>query len=96
MDFNDAMVSELADLARLHFNDQQKSEIKKDLQRMIQFVDKLNVLDTKGVVPLLHMSENVNVLRDDIVMGCISREKGLKNATVHNEKFFNAPKVIRK
>ena len=96
MEVNDEMVTKLADLARLHFNDQQKFEIKKDLQLMIQFVDKLYELDTKGVVPLLHMSENVNILRDDIVNGSISREEGLKNAALHNEMFFKVPKVIKK
>jgi len=90
------MVDKLADLSRLHFDDPQKAAIKKDLQRMIQFVEKLNELDTTGVEPLLHMSDNVNVLRDDEVKGSISREEGLRNAAVHDEQFFKVPKVIHK
>ena len=96
MEVNDALVDKLANLARLQFNDTEKAGIKNDLQRMIQFVEKLNELDTTGVVPLLHMSENVNVLRDDIVKGSISSKEGLKNAPIHDDKFFKVPKVIKK
>ena len=63
---------------------------------MISFVEKLNALDTTGVAPLLHLSENVNVLRDDEVKGSISREEGLKNAALHDKQFFKVPKVIKK
>ena len=96
MEVNDALVEKLADLSRLHFNDKEKEDIKKDLQRMIAFVEKLNELDTTGVPPLLHMSENSNILREDIVNGSISREEGLKNAGLHDGLFFKVPKVIRR
>ena len=96
MDVNDALVEKIANLARLKFDDSEKEAIKNDLQKMIQFVEKLNELDTTGVEPLLHMSDNVNVLRADEVKGSISREEGLKNAATHDELFFKVPKVIKK
>jgi aspartyl-tRNA(Asn)/glutamyl-tRNA(Gln) amidotransferase subunit C len=96
MEVNDAMVENLAKLARLQFNEQEKEIIKKDLQRMISFVDKLNELDTTGVEPLLHMTDAVNVLREDEVKGSISREEGLKNAPDTDGVFFKVPKVIKK
>ena len=96
MEVNDQMFEKLADLARLHFDETQKKIIQKDLQNMIQFVEKLNELDTTGVEPLLHLSENINVLREDEVKGSISREDALKNAPLHDGKFFKVPKVIRK
>ena len=96
MEVNDALINNLAQLARLEFNDAEKDEIKNDLQKMIAFIDKLNELDTTGVEPLLHMSENVNVLREDEVKGSISREDALKNAPIHNDQFFKVPKVIKK
>ena len=46
MEVNDALIENLANLARLEFNDEQKQLIKKDLQRMISFVEKLNEMDT--------------------------------------------------
>jgi aspartyl-tRNA(Asn)/glutamyl-tRNA(Gln) amidotransferase subunit C len=96
MEVNDALVEKLANLARLQFNDIEKENIKNDLQRMIQFVEKLNEVDTTGVEPLLHMSEEVNVLRDDKVQGSISRAEGLQNAPVHDGEFFKVPKVIKR
>lgn len=96
MEVNDALVDKLANLARLQFNDSEKVGIKNDLQKMIQFVEKLNELDTTGVVPLLHMSDNMNVLREDVVQGSSSIEEGLKNAPLYDQHFFKVPKVIKK
>ena len=96
MEVNDALVDKLANLARLQFEDSEKAGIKNDLQRMIQFVEKLNELDTTGVAPLLHMSDNINVLREDEIKGSISNELALKNAPLHDDQFFKVPKVIKK
>jgi aspartyl-tRNA(Asn)/glutamyl-tRNA(Gln) amidotransferase subunit C len=96
MEVNDVLVEKLAHLARLEFNAQEKEEIKTDLQRMIRFVDKLNELDLEGTEPLLHLSANINVLRDDEVKGSVSRVEALKNAPAHDDKFFKVPKVIKK
>lgn len=90
------MVEKLAHLARLKFNEEEKQEIKTDLQRMISFVEKLNELNLDGVEPLLHLSDEVNVLRDDEIKGSVSREDALKNAPLHNEEFIKVPKVIKK
>ena len=90
------LVDKIAHLARLQFNDTEKASIKNDLQKMIAFVEKLNELNTTGVAPLLHMSDNVNILREDEVNGSISREEGLKNAPLHDNQFFKVPKVIKK
>ena len=96
MEVNDAMVEKLAHLSRLLFNETEKAEIKNDLQRMIAFVEKLNELDLDNVEPLLHMSDEVNILRDDVVKGSVSRLQALQNAPLHDEQFFKVPKVIKK
>ena len=82
MEVNDVMVNKLATLSRLHFDESGKESIKNDLQKMIAFVEKLNELDTTGIAPLLHMSDNINVLKED--------------ASKHDETFFKVPKVISK
>ena len=96
MEVNNELVEKLANLSRLKFDEVQKESIKADLQSMIQFVEKLNELDTTGVEPLLHMSDNINVLREDEVKGSIERSEGLKNAPVQDGVFFKVPKVIKK
>jgi len=96
MEVNDELVSHLANLSRLHFNEEEKKEIREDLQRMISFVDKLNELDTEGLEPVLHMSSEVNRLRKDEVKGSVTAEEALKNAAGSFGHFFTVPKVIRK
>ena len=96
MEVTTAMVDKLARLSRLKFNESEKKEIASDLERMIKFVEKLNELDLEGVEPMLHMSDQVNVLREDVIEGSTTRELALKNAPVHDEKYFKVPKVIRK
>lgn len=96
MEVNDELVNNIALLARLEFEAEEKEEIKADMQKMISFIEKLNELDTTGVAPLLHMSDNVNVLREDEIKQTITREEALSNAPLHDEQFFKVPKVIKK
>jgi len=94
MEVNIALVDKLANLARLQFAEEEKELIRQDLQRMIGFVDKLNELNTEGVEPLLHMTEAVNMLREDVVEGSVPRETALKNAPATDGVYFKVPKVI--
>jgi len=96
MEVNDLLVEKLASLARLSFDEAEKAAIRDDLQQMISFVEKLQEVNTDGVAPLLHMSGNTNILREDIVRGSIPREEGLKNAPDSDGTFFKVPKVIKK
>jgi aspartyl-tRNA(Asn)/glutamyl-tRNA(Gln) amidotransferase subunit C len=96
MEVNDELVDKLSNLAQLTFEPGEKAGIKKDLQKMIAFIEKLNELDTTGVEPLLFMTDEVNILRADEVKGSITREQGLLNAPLKDDQFFRVPKVIRK
>ncbi len=96
MEITDTLVDKLAMLSRLHFNEAEKEAIKNDLEKMIRFVDKLNELDTTGVEPLLHISDHVNILREDEASQSFSREEALLNSPVEDEAFFKVPKVIKK
>ena len=90
------MIEKLANLARLKFNETEKVQIKSDLQNMIGMIEKMNELDTTDVAPLLHITENVNVLREDMVEGSITNEEALQNAANKNAPFFIVSKVIKK
>jgi len=95
MEVNDALIDNLSNLARLEFSAEEKAAIKKDLRRMIDFVEKLGELDTTGVEPLLHMSPVINALREDTLQGSISQEQALSNAPATDGTYFTVPKVIR-
>ncbi|MBS1946143.1 MAG: Asp-tRNA(Asn)/Glu-tRNA(Gln) amidotransferase subunit GatC [Bacteroidetes bacterium] len=95
MEVNDALIENLANLARLQFNEKEKEEVKRDLERMISFVEKLNELDIEGIDPQLHMTDEINVLREDELQGSVSREEALKNAPSSDGLYFKVPKVIK-
>lgn len=96
MQVDDALIEKLSRLSMLDFNEVEKEEIKNDLQKMIGFVDKLKELDTTGVEPLLHMSSETDVLREDVPGNMLTREEALQNAAQHDGTYFNVPKVIKK
>lgn len=96
MNVNDALIDKLAHLSRLEFKEGEKHEIRQELEQMIGFIDKLNELDTEGIKPLLHMSDNINIFRSDEVKGEMQREDVFKNAPLHDDQFFKVPKVIKK
>ncbi len=96
MVIDDALIDKLANLSRLQFSEAEKSGLKSDFGKMLRFVDKLNELDTTGVEPMQHISENINVLREDEVVIICSREDALLNAPLKDKQFFKVPKVIKK
>ena len=96
MQVDDALIEKLSELSMLQFTAEEKEEIKADLQKMIGFIDKLQELDTTGVEPLMHMSDEVNVLREDITGPMLTEEEALKNAAHHDDHYFKVPKVIKK
>ena len=87
-------IDKIAHLARLEFEHGSKEEIAKDMNRMLDFVDKLNELNTDSVEPLIYMSKEVNVLRNDEVHHDISQKEALKNAPKKDSDYFKVPKVV--
>jgi aspartyl-tRNA(Asn)/glutamyl-tRNA(Gln) amidotransferase subunit C len=96
MEVTDALIDNLANLARLQFDDQEKAAIKNDLQKMIAFVEKLKEVDTTGTAPLLHMTDAINVYREDEVKGSMEKEAAMANAPASDKNYFKVPKVIKK
>ncbi len=87
-------VDEIAHLARLEFKDEAKEEILNDLNRMLSFVDKLNELNTDNVEPLIYITNEKNILREDVPEVTISQKDALKNAPKKDSDYFKVPKVI--
>ncbi|HYJ37436.1 MAG TPA: Asp-tRNA(Asn)/Glu-tRNA(Gln) amidotransferase subunit GatC [Chitinophagaceae bacterium] len=96
MEVNDALIDKLAVLARLEFGAEEKERLKKDLQKMIAFVEQLQELDTDGELPVLQMSSRTDVLREDEEKNTFTREDGLRNAPLTDGVYFKVPKVISK
>lgn len=96
MEVNNALIDNLANLARLQFGESEKAAIAADLQRMISFVEKLQEVDTTGTLPLLHMSEVMDAFREDETGGSMDKQAALANAPAASQDFFTVPKVIKK
>lgn len=87
-------VDEIAHLARLEFKDEAKAAILNDMNRMLGFIDKLNELNTDNEEPLIYMTSESNILRDDEPEVTISQKEALKNAPRKDSDYFKVPKVI--
>ncbi|RAU83641.1 Asp-tRNA(Asn)/Glu-tRNA(Gln) amidotransferase subunit GatC [Pontibacter arcticus] len=87
-------IRKLAHLARLEFNDEKEQDMLQDLNKILNWVDQLRELDTENVEPLVHMSEEVNVLRDDMAQNTVSHEQALANAPKKDSDYFRVPKVL--
>ena len=87
-------VDEVAHLARLEFNEAGKAEILNDMNRMLAFVDKLNELNTDDVEPLIYMTDEKNVMREDEPKQTVTQKEALKNAPKKDSDYFKVPKVI--
>ncbi len=96
MSISDKKIDELAHLARLEFSKNEKEKIKGDLDRIITFCDKLKEVNTDGVEPLIYLSQEQNVLRQDRVVSQISKDEALRNAPSADSDYFKVPKVITK
>ncbi|HEX8531239.1 MAG TPA: Asp-tRNA(Asn)/Glu-tRNA(Gln) amidotransferase subunit GatC, partial [Cytophagales bacterium] len=56
--------------------------------------EKLNEVDTAGVEPLTHLTDEVNVMREDQVQEPLPPERGLLNAPRKDDEYFRVPKVL--
>lgn len=96
MKIDNETVDKIAHLARLEFNNEAKAQMINDMNNMLAFVDKLNELDTANVEPLIYMSDEVNVLREDDVIHTITQQEALENAPKHDSDYFKVPRMIEK
>lgn len=95
MEINNQIVDKISNLSKLSFSGEEKEAIKNDMNKMLDFVSKLEEVDTTGVEPLIHMSDEVNVLRKDEVEYTICQEEALKNAPKKDSTYFKIPKVLK-
>ena len=89
-----AEVEKVAKLARLELSDAEVDEFTGQLGAILEYVEKMNELDTENVEPLAHCLPVHNVLREDEVKESLGTEKTLANAPDADEQFFRVPKIL--
>ncbi len=87
-------VRHVATLARLDLSRDEQERLAGELDRILEYMDKLNELDTDGVEPLSHAVDVVNVLRPDRVVNQPRTEDLLRNAPARDDDFLSVPKII--
>ena len=88
-------VKYIASLSRLEFNESELDDFTNEFNQILNYIDKLNELDTENIKPLSHPIEKKNVFREDKLVASISRDEALKNAPDKTDDYFKAPKVIK-
>lgn len=94
MKIDKELLNKIAHLARLDFDESSSEQMMKDMTEIIDWVEKLNEVDTEGVDALTTMSHEINVFREDNVKPHLSHERALQNAPKKDSDYFRVPKVL--
>ncbi len=91
---SDETIEYVGILAKLELSDEEKEQAKKDMGEMLDYIDKLNELDTTGVEPMSHVFPVKNVFREDVVTNGDGSKETLANAPAMKDNGFKVPKTI--
>lgn len=91
---DDATIEYVGILAKLELSEEEKEAAKRDMARMLGYIDLLNELDTSGVEPLSHVLPMRNVFREDVVTNGDGSEEALLNAPERKEDMFVVPRTF--
>ncbi|HCO92783.1 MAG TPA: Asp-tRNA(Asn)/Glu-tRNA(Gln) amidotransferase GatCAB subunit C [Phycisphaerales bacterium] len=91
---DEPQVRKVAKLARLELTDAEVQEFTGQLSAILEYVEKMNELDTGNVEPLAHCLPISNVFRKDCVKESLGTEKTLANAPQRDGEFFKVPKIL--
>lgn len=91
---SDETIDYVGILAKLELSDEEKEQAKKDMGRMLDYIDKLGELDTTGVEPMSHVFPVQNVFREDVVTNGNMREQLLGNAPEQKDGMFMVPRTF--
>ena len=87
-------IEHLAQLARLSVSDDEKILFANQIDSILNYMAKLNELDTGNVEPTSHVISLSNVAREDLPKDSLEREEALMNAPDRTDKFYRVPKII--
>ena len=94
MSINLEEVDKIAHLAKLSFSNTERETLAVQLATIVEYMEKLDELDTSDVKPTSHVLDLKNVFRDDVVENWLTQAEVLQNAPVAKKGYFSVPKVI--
>jgi len=87
-------INKIARLSRIKLDDKESADYINDLNSMLDWVEKLNEVNTENVEPLSNISSSILPKREDVSNDTNSSEEILENAPDKLEGFFAVPKVV--
>lgn len=94
MEIDDKLIEKLETLSKLKLSDDEKNVLKGELGSIMDMFANISSIDTSGVEPLRHITDAVNVMREDIAHNELTTAQGLSNAPNAHHPYFAVPKVI--
>lgn len=87
-------VEKIADLAKLSLIDEEKSEIQKNLNKFLDYVNQLDELNTEGIEPTRYVHFHRQSKREDVMRDSLSQIEALKNAPAVTDGYIRVPRII--
>jgi aspartyl-tRNA(Asn)/glutamyl-tRNA(Gln) amidotransferase subunit C len=87
-------VEYVAKLARLELSEEEKVVLQRELDKIVEYIDQLNEVDTENVPVTSHVIPLQNALREDKVLPSLPADQALANAPKSEDGFFRVPRVI--
>jgi len=87
-------VEHVANLARLQFDEEEKEKLAEQLEKILDYIDQLNELDTANIPPTSHVIPMKNVVRPDVVKPSLTQDEALANAPSNVDNLFEVPKIV--
>lgn len=91
---SDETIEYVGILAKLELSEEEKLAARSDMERMLDYIDTLNELDTEGIEPMSHVFPVNNVFREDVVTNGDEHEKILANAPEEKDQSFKVPRTV--
>ncbi len=87
-------IEQIIMLSRLELAENEKVLFSNQIGNIIDYIDKLNELDTTDVDPTAHVVPIKNVFRGDDLQPSLPRDRVLQNAPSRSDNFYRVPKII--
>lgn len=90
----DELINKIEILAKVQLNENERKQAKTDMEKMLEYIDILDEVDTKDVIGYTHFNDEVNVFREDEIVGYDEIDMMINNAPESNEGMFGVPKTV--
>ena len=91
---SDEMIEYVGILAKLSLSGGEKEQARKDMGNMLDYIDRLNELDTEDAAPLVHILQETNVFREDVVTNGDGLADAMSNAPRSKDGQYMVPKTF--